>query len=272
VLVTGRLLSQPGKIDTLYRMNAVSRSGEPVTIWERPDPAQRAPVEPLSRPVVVAAAIGLADDDGLAAVSVRRLAAALGVGPMRLYRVFDSVAELTELMVDAAYGEVVRRLADPDRRAESKSGWRAQIRDILIETRAVILEHEWLADVLGRRPHLGPHGLAWLELMTEAVARAPAVRGTGGTWAALGVTNGFLIGAVRREVADRRAARAGDGEPEWQQRMGPYLGRMLDTGRFPALRELITGPAETDPDRSFRDEVELLLAGLADAGRGRPRR
>jgi AcrR family transcriptional regulator len=247
--------------DTLYLMSTSSRSGEHLTIWERPDPAQRAPVEPLSRAAVVAAAIELADSDGMAAVSVRRLAAALGVGPMRLYRVFGSAAELTELMVDAAYGEIVGRLAAPG--DPETPAWRDQTRQILVETRAVILEHEWLADVLGHRPHLGPHGLAWLELLTAAVARAPAVRGTRGTWAALGVTNGFLIGAVRREVADRRAARAGDGEPEWQQRMGPYLGRMLETGRFPALRELITGRDEPEPDRSFADEVEILLAGLA---------
>jgi AcrR family transcriptional regulator len=257
------LLLRVDNFDTLYLMSTLSRSGEHLTIWERPDPAQRAPVEPLSRVAVVAAAIELADSDGVAAVSVRRLAAALGVGPMRLYRVFGNVGELTELMVDAAYGEIVGRLESPGRRAGPAPAWRDQTRQILVETRAVILEHEWLADVLGHRPHLGPHGLAWLELMTGAVARAPAVRGTRGTWAALGVVNGFLIGAVRREVADRRAARAGDGEPEWQQRMGPYLGRMLETGRLPALRELITGRDEPDPDRAFADEVEILLAGLA---------
>jgi AcrR family transcriptional regulator len=244
-------------------MSTSSRSPEHLTIWERPDPAPRAPAEPLSRVAVVAAAIELADRDGMTAVSVRRLAAALGVGPMRLYRVFDNVAELTELMVDTAYGEIVRRLQDPGRRAASEPAWRARTRQILVETRAVILQHEWLADVLGHRPHLGPHGLAWLELLAGAVARAPAVRGAPGAWAALGVTNGFLIGAVRREVADRRAARSGDGEPEWHQRMGPYLSRMLGTGRFPALGELIGGRDEPDADRSFRDEVEILLAGLS---------
>jgi AcrR family transcriptional regulator len=257
------LLSRLTNFDTLYLMSTASRSAEHLTIWERPDPAQRVPVERLSRAAVVAAAIELADSDGMAAVSVRRLAAALGVGPMRLYRVFGNVAELTELMVDAAYGEIVRRLDDRGHRAGPAPAWRARTRQILAETREVILTHEWLADVLGHRPHLGPQGLAWLELLAGTLASAPAVRGAQGSWAALGVTNGFLIGAVRREVADRRASRAGDGEPDWQERMGPYLGRMLETGRFPAMRELLAGRDEPDADRSFRDEVEILLAGLA---------
>ena len=232
---------------------ARSRSG-PV-VWEREEPARRAPLTPLHRDDVVAAAVGLADEQGLPAVSVRRVAAALGVGPMRLYRVFDTVEELHELMVDAVYGEVVDQL-------RLKGGWRKRTRAILVETRVAVLRHEWVADLLGTRPHLGPGGLAWLESTATALRRAPAVGGTGAARAALGAVEGFLIGALRREVADLRAARPDGDEPGWQARAAPYLDRMLGTGRFPTVRKLSTSRGEVDRDAVFRAEVDLLLAGL----------
>ena len=239
-------------------MSTPSRSVPGPTVWEREEPARRAPLTPLHRDDVVAAAVELADADGLAAVSVRRVAAALGVGPMRLYRVFDTVEELHELMVDAVYGEVVDRL-------ELKGGWRKRTRAILVRTRTVVLRHEWVADLLGTRPLLGPHGLAWLESTAEALRRAPAVSGTGTARAALGAVDAFLLGALRREVAELRAARPDGDEPGWHARTAPYLGRMLETGRFPTVRKLLTPGGEVDRDAVFRAEVDLLLAGL---GRG----
>ena len=225
------------------------------TVWEREEPARRAPLTPLHRDDVVAAAVALADAEGLPAVSVRRVAAALGVGPMRLYRVFDTVEELHELMVDAVYGEVVDQL-------ELRGGWRKRTRAILTKTRTVVLAHEWVVDLLGVRPHLGPNGLAWTESTAKALRRAPAVSGTGTARAALGAVDGFLLGALRREVADLRAARPDGDEPGWAARTAPYLDRMLETGRFSTVRTLSTSRREVDRDAVFRAEVDLLLAGL----------
>lgn len=75
-------------------------------IWERPEPAARSSLSPLSRDRIVRAAIGLADGDGLPAVSLRKVAAALDAGPMRLYRYVDTKEELLDLMVDAVYAEI----------------------------------------------------------------------------------------------------------------------------------------------------------------------
>jgi AcrR family transcriptional regulator len=81
---------------------------EPVTpVWERPEPLTRPAPAPLSRELIVRAAIAIADDDGLAAVSVRKVAAALDAGPMRLYGYLSTKDELLELMVDAVYGEIM---------------------------------------------------------------------------------------------------------------------------------------------------------------------
>ena len=224
-------------------------------IWEREDPGRYAPVAPLRRDEVARTAIELADAEGLAAVSVRRLAVALGVGPMRLYRVFNTVEELTELMVDAVYGEIVVA-------CRPRGDWRARVRQILIRTRAGLLDHEWMADLLGIRPHLGPNGMAWLELLAGAIGRSPAGGSPDAIWIAMGTVNGYLVGAVRREVADRRTGRTGDGKTEWQARMAPYVRRMLETGRYPVLRDLIGNRGGLDPDAAFSEEVEILLRGL----------
>ena len=75
-------------------------------VWERPEPPDRPVPASLSRERIVRAAIRLADADGLAAVSLRKVAAALDVGPMRLYGYITTKEELLELMVDAVYAEI----------------------------------------------------------------------------------------------------------------------------------------------------------------------
>src|SRR4051812_5474668 len=81
------------------------RPTEPALVWERAEPAVRAAPSPLSRDTIVRAAIAMADADGLEAVSLRKVGAALDAGPMRLYGYVDTKEELLELMVDAVYGE-----------------------------------------------------------------------------------------------------------------------------------------------------------------------
>src|SRR5690349_7642531 len=70
-------------VNTLYQLKRCIVRG--MLIWERPEPPDRPLPAPLSRERIVRAAIRLADADGLAAVSLRKVAAALDVGPMRLY-------------------------------------------------------------------------------------------------------------------------------------------------------------------------------------------
>ena len=74
-----------------------------MVVWERPEPPGRPVLAPLSRERIVRAAIRLADADGLEAVSLRKVAAALDVGPMRLYGYIATKEELLELMLDAVF-------------------------------------------------------------------------------------------------------------------------------------------------------------------------
>src|SRR4051794_3996740 len=121
----------------------------PVPVWERPEPQPRAAPVPLSRAKIAATAIRLADADGLDGLSVRKIAKELGVGPMRLYDYVTNKAELLDVMVDAVYAQIAE--------AAQHSGWRATVLAIAHATRNAALAHEWFSDVLGGRPHLGPH-------------------------------------------------------------------------------------------------------------------
>jgi AcrR family transcriptional regulator len=229
-------------------------------VWERPEPRPRAAPVPLSRAKIAAVAIGLADAHGLDGLSVRKIAKELGVGPMRLYDYVRNRAELLDLMVDAVYA----RIAEAGRHAE----WRATVLAIEHRTREAALEHEWFSDLLGGRPHLGPHALAVGEAKAAALSEAPGVRDLDDLQRALGALNAFIIGALRREVTERRTARStGTDVAAWQAGLGPYLTRMLDTGRYPTIARLVIDGAHLDAEETFRHNLTTLLDGIT----GHPR-
>ncbi|MFJ9739405.1 TetR/AcrR family transcriptional regulator [Streptomyces sp. NPDC101166] len=219
-------------------------------VWERPEPPNRPVPAALSRERIVRAAIRLADADGLDAVSLRKVAGALDVRPMRLYGYIAGKEELLDLMVDAAYAEI-RPVGD---------GWREVLRSLAETTRHAVHEHEWLADLLGGRPQLGPHALA----SGESVMAALGDVDVDAVMPVVAAVNAYVIGAVRREIAERRAERAtGMDEKRWQASLGPYLERTFATGRFPALATVVRDAAHLDADHTFRMGLDLLLDGIA---------
>ncbi|MBF6331061.1 TetR/AcrR family transcriptional regulator [Nocardia transvalensis] len=218
-------------------------------VWERPEPPDRPVPAPLSREAIVRAAIRLADADGLAAVSLRKVAAALDVGPMRLYGYIATKDELLDLMVDAVYAEI-RPAGD---------GWREVLRSLAETTRQAAHRHEWLADLIGGRPQLGPHALA----RGEAVVAAMGGVDVDAVMPVVDAVNAYVIGAVRREIAERRAERVtGMDKQQWQVAFGPYLERTFATGRFPALATVIRVGAHLDADQTFRTGLDFLLDGI----------
>ncbi|WP_406835226.1 TetR/AcrR family transcriptional regulator [Streptomyces sp. AHU1] len=218
-------------------------------VWERPEPPNRPVPASLSRERIVRAAIDLADADGLEAVSLRKVATALDVRPMRLYGYIAGKEELLDLMVDAAYAEI-RATGD---------GWREALRSHAEATRRAAHEHEWLADLLGGRPQLGPHSLASGETVLAALGDVDV----DSVMPMVAAVKAYVIGAVRREIAERRAERAtGMDEKHWQASLGPYLQRTLATGRFPALATVVRDAAHLDADQTFRTGLDFLLDGI----------
>ncbi|MYS77068.1 TetR family transcriptional regulator [Streptomyces sp. SID5926] len=222
-----------------------------MTVWDRPEPPHR-PV-PLDRERIVAAAVALADEGGLTAVSVRKVAARLDAGPMRLYGFISTKDELFDLMVDAVYAEIL-----PEERA---GDWREALRVLAHRTRQAALRHPWLADLLGGRPALGPNGLAVAE---ATLAAFDGLADVDTAMRAVETVSSYFTGAVRREIADLRAERAtGLSKPEWQRAHGPHLTRMLATGRYPALARAVHDGTHVDAEESFATGLDWVLDAVA---------
>ncbi|UGT63041.1 TetR/AcrR family transcriptional regulator [Nocardia asteroides] len=128
----------------------------------------RGPKPALTPERIVAEAIALADADGLATLSMQRLAERLGFTKMSLYRYVPGKAELVALMLDAGIG------APPELPADD---WRAALRRWCETLYERFRAHPWALEVsVGSRP-VGPNEMAWME------AALTALPGTGLTTA-----------------------------------------------------------------------------------------
>ena len=222
-----------------------------MTVWDRPEPPARP--APLDRERIVAAAIALADKGGLEAVSLRKVAARLDAGPMRLYGYISTKEELFDLMVDEVYAEILPQ--------ERPGDWREALRVLASRTRQAALRHEWLADLLGGRPALGPNALA----VTEATLGAlDGLADVDTVMRAAETVSAYFTGAIRREIADLRAERAtGLSKRDWQRASGPRVRKLLATGRFPALAKMVHDGTEVDAEASFSTGLDWVLDAVA---------
>ncbi|MCP2245688.1 TetR/AcrR family transcriptional regulator C-terminal domain-containing protein [Lentzea aerocolonigenes] len=221
-------------------------------VWDRPEPPSRPSPTPLSRELIVRAAITLADGGGLDEVSLRKVAAALNAGPMRLYGYIETKDELLDLMVDEVYGEIT----PPDPSAD----WRTGLRHIAHEIRDAAKRHEWLIDLLGGRPNRGPNSLAFMESTLGTVG----FESIDDVMSAVAAVMAYVYGAVRNEITEIRAERStGLTEEQWQRASGPYIERMLATGRYPTLARFIYEGGHPDPAQRFDSGLTYVLDGIA---------
>jgi AcrR family transcriptional regulator len=110
---------------------------------------------PLSRGRVLDAAVALADDVGIEALSMRRLAQELGVVPMALYKHVANKEELLDGMVDALVSEI-----DPP---ASGAGWKDAVRLRVLSARTALLHHPWARQVLESRTNKTPAVLGYMD-------------------------------------------------------------------------------------------------------------
>jgi AcrR family transcriptional regulator len=112
---------------------------------------------PLSRERVLRAAVALADQAGVDALSMRRLAQELGVVPMALYKHVASKDELLDGMVDVVVGEI-----DPP---ASGTDWKTAIRRRVLSARGALLRHPWASQILESRTDPTPAVLEYMDSM-----------------------------------------------------------------------------------------------------------
>jgi AcrR family transcriptional regulator len=204
-------------------------------LWARQRQPTRGPKPGLSVEAIVAAAIELADTEGLAALSMRRVAERLDVGTMSLYTYVPAKAELLDLMVDAVYGEHVEalRAANPGRR---RPAWRASLEAQARAGWDLYLRHPWMLQVASSRAVLGPNETMVFELSLRAVAGI----GLSGREmvAAVSLVGTYVRGAVRAAAEAVEAPKAtGKTDTEWWYERAPLLEEMdaFDPERFPTV-------------------------------------
>jgi AcrR family transcriptional regulator len=220
-------------------------------IWARPEPPGRGPRAALSRKQIVDVALLIADEEGLEAVSMRRLARELRAGAMSIYHYFQSRDELLDLMGDTVAAEMLVDTVPDD--------WREALRAIAHRSRAAFLNHPWLLTTLQERPRVSPNLMRHIEQSSQAVATL----GEQGTGIVLAVDD-YMIGYTLRELAagepeDRAKGVAKRFREESHQ---PYVRYLLESGEFPMLSHFLTMDGEP-PRSSFDDGLNWLLDGFA---------
>ncbi|WP_280275356.1 TetR/AcrR family transcriptional regulator [Nocardia wallacei] len=226
---------------------------DPATlVWMRDRPRGGRPV--ITEEKIVAAAVRLADAEGLDALSMRRIAAAMGSGTTSLYRHVANKDELIELMVDAVYAELPLPEPTPD--------WRIAMAAHAREFRALLLRHPWLAQQASRRPALGPNVIRQADHVLGVVAAATP----DATLVNLVVhaVNTYVLGAVGTELAELEAQRStGMTVEQWQRAVGAYIRQVVESGRYPHFNRRVVDAEESDAETRFEFGLTGLLAGLA---------
>lgn len=215
------------------------------TLWREPPPRRRG--AGLTRERIVKAAIDVADADGLAALSMARLAEHLGCGTMSIYRHVANKDDLVTLMVAAAVGPPPQ--LDP-------TDWVAALRHWSTALWEVYHRHPWILQAAAAGPPADPQQLAWLD---TALA---ALQGTG-----LAERDKLAaVTALMHLVRGAAALHIDAGRLDWPE-YPVLLRRLIDADRFPALTAALDAgafdPVDADPLTDLHSAVDYLLDGIA---------
>jgi AcrR family transcriptional regulator len=226
-------------------------------IWDRPERAARGPAPSLSREEITTAALTLADTQGIEAVSMRALAAELGVGAASLYRYVARKDELIDLMVDAVIGT--------DLQFEVRGDWREDLRSFAHGLRAMIMRHPWMAVPSAGLSGLGPNTARLYEHVLSAIDDLGLEIDE--MLVMVETLDAFVRGRALEELSEQDAIRrSGLGQEQWMQTQIPYIESLVQSGRYPLLtRVVLDARAPRDPDRlkhGFDQGLERVLDGL----------
>jgi AcrR family transcriptional regulator len=211
----------------------------------------------LSLERIVDAAIAVADADGLAALSMGRVAAELGASTMSLYRYVTAKEELLELMVDAAHGP-------PPAPTPPEEGWRAGLSRWARAQLEALLRHPWVVRIPIGGPPRTPNSIAWFD---QGLA---CMGGTGLSEGEKASAVLLVAGFVRNHAtmaADLAASFLAPASAP-QDAMAAYgrlLTKLTDRGQFPALHAVIASGAFDEPDdqdAEFVFGLERVLDGI----------
>lgn len=249
-------------------------------LWGVAEIPNRGPKPGLNVAEIVAVAITLADEEGLDAVTMRKVAERLGRSAMALYSYVPGKAELLDLMLDAVLGELPTAYS-------LEHGWRAAVEASAREGWSLYERHPWVLQVSGARALLSPHEFAAYEsqlrifdgLGLSGVEMARAV----------GAVSSYVRGAAK-SVSDAWTAEqvTGLSDDEWWNARSPLLQELAGDDwaeRYPTITKLDAEHAFDQLDRpdevtpymvqdaldTFEFGLQRLLDGLEAYIASRPR-
>jgi AcrR family transcriptional regulator len=204
---------------------------------------------------IVATAIEVADSSGLAGLSMRRVAAELGVATMSLYRHVADKDDLLLRMMDAVFGQFPLP-------ADLPGDWRPRLETAARMLWSMFRRHPWLAPAMSvTRPQPVPAAVPYTEWVLNALD------GQGLSLAVMLTTHITLFNYVRGtamnlELEAEAEAASGLTSEEWMDSQESAMRSILGTGRFPLLRQLTAMGYDFDLDELFEFGLQRLLDGL----------
>lgn len=225
-------------------------------IWLRPvvESTTGRPAE-WSREQITEAAVAVADVDGLAAVTMRRVAAELGTGAASLYRHVSTRDDLVDLMVDRAFADL-----DPP---PDTGDWRADVVAHNIDVLRYLRRRPWVVDGVVARPPNGPNSIRTVEQVLARLAPCPAPG-----WAKMEAV-GVIAGMVQTTAVHERPGGGGALDEEFVAAQTAVLMAAAQDGNHPHLAAVFAEPppavVETGDERMAR-VLRLVLDGLLPDG------
>jgi len=225
-------------------------------IWARSGKSKRSPRPSLSREQIVRAAIDIADAEGMETLSIRQIAAKLGVSTMALYWYVESKDDVLDLMIDAAYAEIQFP-------PQPSTDWRADCTNLAKHVRTVMRRHPWLAALSSNRPLLGPNALKLHEYLFATLSLLglnPQI-----TLELVDVVGAYLRGFVQQELGEAEAQRrSGLSETEWRMSVDPYIhDHVIASGQYPHLADYFSHVEKWDNDKRFDFGLDFLLDSMS---------
>ncbi|MGC4976029.1 TetR/AcrR family transcriptional regulator [Streptomyces sp. DT199] len=225
------------------------------SLWERMERPAPLPRASLTLERIAAAAVEIADEEGGAAVTMRRLATKLGVAPMAAYRHVSGKDDLWALMID----RVSRELVVPD----DVTDWREVLRSYALQTRDLMLAHPWMAVMPTPVIMLTPSRMAVAERGLSALAAHGLDADS--VMAVLRAVTSFVHGSAQTEIAlrdyqERHGWTSGD---QTREALAPQMRYLMSTGRYPAFEQYALGASRKD-DRAweFAFGLDCVLDGI----------
>jgi AcrR family transcriptional regulator len=243
-------------------MDDDSGTGLPACIevaWGLRERPGKGPRPGLSLQRIVDAAVKVADAEGLAAVSMSRVAADLGASTMSLYRYVAAKDELLALMMDAAGGPAPAALA-------AGEGWRAGLSRWARAELDFHRRHPWVVRIPISGPPVTPNQIAWLDRGLGCLRDTGLEEGE--KLSVMLLLTGYVRNYATLEADLTEGARASGSDPQAaSSSYGRLLAKLTDAERFPALHTLLASglfdqEAPEDPDAEFTFGLERVLDGI----------